>query len=244
MNKHATRFPWLASDAQLADVQVRQTLAMGLVPLGRAALLAAASFPETPGPGLWIGAGMAAGGMGMLWGMWRKSGGGPLKGYSTAHFLVRYGLILLCPALLWQAFGDLVLEKAGPVAPALAGVLLVLYPAGRILRERLGEGGPGGARAAMAWMVCRQLQTALGTVAAAAGLSGAIVDAHRDYPTDPTPLLMVIWMLALVATLASAAAAAAEWNRLYGKPRMPQPLDDPPPAGGAKNPVNFGSDRF
>lgn len=244
MSKHATRFPSLAADAQLADVQVRQTLAMGLVPLGLSALLAAAAFPEAPGPGLWVGAGLAAGGMGLLWWLWRKSGGRSLRGFSTTHFLVRYGLVLLCPALLWQAFGELALEMAGPAPPVLVGGLLLLYPVGRILGERTGEGGPGGARTALACVVCRQLQAALGTVAAATGLSGAIVDAHRDYPTDPTPLLMVIWMLALVVVLAAAAGAAAEWSRLYGKPRTPQALDDFPPAEGAKNPVNFGSDRF
>lgn len=43
-----TRFPTLASNAALADVQVRQTLAMGLVPLGLALLLMAAMAPDPP----------------------------------------------------------------------------------------------------------------------------------------------------------------------------------------------------
>ncbi|MDD3440806.1 MAG: hypothetical protein PHU50_05070, partial [Kiritimatiellae bacterium] len=68
MKEPATRFPSLASNAALADVQARQTLAMGLVPLGLALLLMAAMAPDRPLPGLWAGAGLALGGMALMWG--------------------------------------------------------------------------------------------------------------------------------------------------------------------------------
>ena len=79
----------LGAEAPLANVQVRQTLAFGLVPLGLALLLMAAGAPDWPAAGLWGGAAAALGGMALLWGLWRRSGGRPLRGYSLVHYLFR-----------------------------------------------------------------------------------------------------------------------------------------------------------
>jgi hypothetical protein len=44
-----------------------------------------------------------------------------------------------------------------------------------------------------------------------------VLDAHRDYPTDPTPLLLFFWLLALLAVLISVVLAAARWHQLFGR---------------------------
>ena len=239
-------FPSLCAEAALADVQVRQTLAMGLVPLGIVLLLVAAKWPEWPAPGLWAGAIAAVGGMvGIEW-LWRRSGHRRLRGYSTFHFLVRYLFVVLCPLALWLVFGETILELAGILPPILMGLLLLVYPVSRILRERVGADPRLAPRTEMAHIVCQQIEMVLGTFALVGLLSGAVLDAHKDYPTDPTPLLLVFWLLALIALLVGAVVGAAHWTRLYTTPRPPQPLDDPPPPPPADpaTRVNFGSDRF
>lgn len=244
MKAPATRFPSLGSDAALADVQVRQTMAMGLVPLGIALLLMAAMAPDWPTPGLWVGAGAALGGMTLVWGLWRRSGHRYMRGFSTTHFLVRYLFIILCPALMWAVFGEVILDLAGWFPPALLGLLLLLYPVGRILQERVGADPLRAPHVEMARIVCQQLQMVLGVFALTGMLTGAVLDAQRDYPTDPTPLLLFLWLLALLAVLAGVVLAAAHWKRLFGKTRPPQPLDDPPSAPPPENRLRFGSDKF
>ena len=245
MKTRATRFPSLGSDAALADVQVRQTLAMGLVPLGMALLLMAAMAPDWPTPGLWIGAGASMGGMALLRTLWRMSGNRYMKGFSTTHFLVRYLFIVLCPALLWIVFGEVVVEKAGWLPPVLLGALLLLYPVGRILQEREGSGPGETPRVEIARIACGQLQMVLGVFAMIGGLAGAVVDAQEDYPTDPTALLLFLWMLALLAVLGGAVMVVGHWKRLFGKSKAPpQLLDDVSSHETAKNPLRFGSEKF
>jgi hypothetical protein len=244
MKAPATRFPSLGSEAALADVQVRQTMAMGLVPLGIALLLMAAMSPDPPRAGLWIGALLSLGGTGLIWSLWRRSGHRYMRGYSTTHFLVRYLFIVLCPALLWMVFGGVLLELAGWLPPALLGLLLLLYPVGRILRERVGGDPLQAPHVEMARILCRVAQMALGVLAGAGMLSGAIVEAQQDYPTDPTPLLLFLWILALLMILSGVVLAAAHWIRLFDRSGPPQPLDDVPPAPPAGLAPRFGSDRF
>ena len=238
-------FPALGAGAALADVQVRQTLALGLVPLGIALLLMAAGAPRWPSAGLWIGAGAALGGMALLEGLWRRSNHGPLRGFSTVHYLVRYLFVVLCPLALWIVFGATILEMAGIFPPILVGLLLLVFPVSRILRERVGANPQLAPRTEMAHIVCQQIEMVLGTFALVGLLSGAVLDANQDYPTDPTPLLLVFWLLALIALLIGAVIGAAHWSQLYSTPRPPQPLDDsPPPAADSKIGVRFGSERF
>ena len=242
------REPWFASlgaAAALADLQLRQTLAMGLVPLGIALLLMAAGAPEWPSPALWTGAVTALAGMALLWGLWRKSGQRYLRGYSTTHFLVRYLFIVLCPVLLWIVFGEVILAMGGVFPPVLLGLLLLIYPASRILRERVGLDPTQAPHAEMAYLICRQIEIVLFAVAVMGLLSGAILDANRDYPTDPTPLLILLWILGFMAVLAGVVMGTAHWARLFGRRNPPQPLDDePPPSKPPKSPLRFGSDRF
>ena len=244
MKERLPWFPSLCAEAALADVQVRQTLALGLVPLGVVLLLIAARAPEPPLPSLWIGLGVVFGGMGLLWGRWRRSGRRRCRGFSTAHFLIRYLFIVLCPALLWIVFGDTILEMAGIFPPILLGLLLLIYPVSRILRERAGPDPARTPHVEMARILCGQIEMVLGVFAFMGLVSGAVLDANRDYPTDPTPLLLLFWLLALMALLAGATIGAAHWTRLFGASRPPQSLDDDPPPAPPKNPLRFGSDQF
>ena len=237
-------FPSLGAEAALADVQVRQTLAMGLVPLGIALLLMAAGAPDWPAPGLWTGAGAAIAGMALLWGLWRKSGRRHLKGYSTTHFLVRYLFIVLCPGLLWLVFGATILEMAGWLPPVLMGLLVLLYPVGRMLHERIGADVAPPPRIEKAYLAVRQAESLLGILALAGMVSGAILDAHRNYPTDPTPALILVWLLATIAILVSVVIGLAQGGARSGPPRPPQRLDDEPPPASPAQSTRFGSDRF
>ena len=244
MKAPATRFPTLASNAALAAVQVRLTLAMGLAPLGLAVLLMAAMVPDPPPPGVWAGAGLALGGMGLMWTLWRRSGHTYRRGYSTVHFLVRYLFVVLCPALLWTVFGEVVMDLAGWLPPLMLAGLLLLYPVGRLLQERVGPDPTQTPGLELARVACRQLQIGLGSVAFAGLVTGAILDAERDYPTDPAPLLIVIWLLTLLALLGGLVLTVAQAQRLYGRPAPPPTLDDPPPPTGGKKPLRFGSEKF
>ena len=245
MTPRAPWFPSLGAEAPLAGVQVRQTLALGLVPLGIALLLMAAGAPDWPAPGLWAGAGLVLGGMVALGALWRRAGGRRLRGYSTTHFLVRYLFIVLCPVLLWIVFGKTILALAGGGPPILLGLMLLTYPAVRILRERIDADPARPSRLPLAYIACRQFEIALGILALAGTLTGAILDANRDYPTDPAALLIVIWLLALLAVLACGVVGYAQGVAWAGPPRPPQALDDePPPAAPPKNPLRFGSEKF
>lgn len=244
MKSRLPLFPSLCAEGGLADVQVRQTLALGLMPLGIVLLLVAAGTPEWPSPGIWFGAGATLGGMGLLWGLWRRSARKPLVGFSTTHFLIRYLFIVLCPVLLWIVFGDVILDLAGLGPPVLVGLMLLVYPVSRILRERSGPDPELSPHIEMARIVCQQIQMVLGVFAMMGLLSGVILDANRDYPTDPTPLLLLLWLLALLALLAGTVLGVAHWARLYGKRGPPQSLDDEPEPSRPRAPPRFGSDRF
>lgn len=237
-------FPSLCAEAPLASLQVRQTLAMGLVPLGIVLLLMAAGAPERPGAGLWGGAAATLGGMAALWFLWRRAGHRHRRGFSTAHFLIRYLFIALGPALLWIVFGEVIVEMAGIFPPLLLALLLLVYPVSRILRERVGPDPLLAPHVEMAHILCQQVEMVLGVFALVGLVSGAVLDANQDYPTDPTPLLLLLWMLALLAVLAGAVLGVAHWVRLFGKRAPPQPLDDLPPPTGPRTSVRFGSENF
>lgn len=244
MKPRSPWFPSLGAEAPLAAVQLRQTLALGLVPLGIALLLMAAGAPDWPSAGLGAGAALVLGGMASLWGLWKASGRRHLKGYSTTHFLVRYLFIVLCPVLLWIVFGPLILEMAGVLPPVLMGLMVLAYPIGRILREKTWTAPARAPRLEMAYIVFRQVEISLGVLAGAGMVSGAILDAHRAYPTDPAPALILVWVLAVLAVLACVVLGVAQGSAVSGPPRPPQALDDAPPAPGPREKLRFGSEKF
>ena len=77
-------------------------------------------------------------------------------------------------------------------------------------------------------------------------ISGAVVDANEGYPTDPTALLLALWVLACMALLAGVVVSAAQWSQLFRRTGPPQPLDDlpPPTAADAAPPQRYGSEKF
>jgi len=177
-------------------------------------------------------------------GLWRRAGRRFMFGYSTGHFLIRYLFVVLCPLLLWIVFGGMILDLAGIVPPILLVLLLLVYPASRILRERVAPDPRAVPHVEMAYIVCQQIEMVLGAFAFIGLVSGAVLDANREYPTDPTPLLLLLWLLALLAVLAGAVLGTAHWIRLFGKRRPPQPLDDPAPPADFPARLRFGSEKY
>ena len=237
-------FPSLSSEASLADLQVRQTLAMGLVPMGIAGLMVALTVPDWPPPGLWLGAGTGLAAMAVLWRLFRRSGGRYQRGFSTLHFSVRYLFLILCPGLMWTVYGRNVLDISGPLPPVLVGLLLLIYPVGRILREQIGPDPAQCPRLEMLCILCQQVEMVLAVIAVIGIVTGAILDANQDVPSDPTALLILLWMFAVLAVLGAAVLVAAHWIRLFGRVDHPQPLDDPPPRTSSPNTLRFGSEKF
>ena len=244
MKDHRPLFPSLSSEASHADLQVCQTLAMGLVPMGIAGLMVALTAPGWPPPGLWLGTGTGLGALGVLWNLFRRSGGRYRRGFSAFHFAVRYLFLILCPGLMWTVYGNSILDISGLLPPILVGCLLLVYPVGRILREQLGPDPEQSPRLEMLCIVCQQLEAVLAILAVIGILIGAILDANRDVPSDPTTLLILLWMFAVLAVLGAAVLVAAHWIRLFGRVDHPQPLDDPPPKADASKALRFGSEDF
>ena len=114
----------------------------------------------------------------------------------------------------------------------------------RILRARVGPDPRLAPHLEMAHIACQQLEMVLLVFALAGLVSGAVMDANRDYPTDPFPLLIVIWLLAFLTLLAGAVMGFSHWVQLYTKTAPPQTLDDEPENSGPPPPGPFGSDRF
>ena len=244
MKDYQPLFPSLSAEASLADVQVRQTLAMGLVPMGIAGLMIAMTAPNWPPVGLWLGTAIGLGAMVMLWKLFRRSGGHYLRGFSTLHFAVRYLFLVLCPGLMWTVYGKTVLDISGLLPPILVGLLLLIYPVGRILREQLGPDPAQTPRLEMACILCQQVEMVLAVIAVIGILTGAILDANKDLPTDPTAILLFLWMLPVLTVLGAAVLVAAHWIRLFGKVDHPQSLDDPPAKTESKTLLHFGSEKF
>ena len=132
MKARGPLFPSLGAETALADVQMRQTLALGLVPLGLVLLLFAAAAPDAPPWSVWVAGGLALGGLAVLAGMWRRAGRRYLRGYSTTHFLIRYLFVILCPSAV-DCVRATILELGGLFPPLLLALLLLLS-SGHILR--------------------------------------------------------------------------------------------------------------
>lgn len=239
-------FPSLLPDAPLASLPYRQTLALALVPLGTALLLAAALLPETPS-GAFLA--VLAGGLAPLLlfaGVWpvlvRRNRTFP--GAGLLHYLVRCVPLLLTPALLWMAFHRVLHETAGAWPLVLLAAAFVLHPVSRILHETASP------RLALARLWVRQTEVLLVLLGVLGLLSGAILEAHKDYPTDPTVLLLVLWMLGILLFVATLVLSSIQWQTLRARSvpvAPPQPLDDPPPGGDpqtASSGINFHSDVF
>jgi hypothetical protein len=238
-------FPDLLPSAPLAVLPYRQTLALALVPLGTALLLAAALLPETPSAAFLMA--LSAGLLPTLlfaaiWpGLVHR--GRTFPGAGLLHYLLRCVPILLTPALLWMAFHRVLHETAGAWPLVLLASAFVLHPVSRILHEA------GSPRLELARLWVRQTEVLLVLLGVLGLLSGAILEAHKDYPTDPTVLLLVLWMLGILLFVATLVLASIQWQTLRAGsvPGIPgQPLDDPPPPGDPSKPctLDFHSDEF
>lgn len=242
-------FPGLAPDAPPPGPvwAYRQTLVLGLLPVGTALLLAAALLPDTPSRAfLWT---LACGMLPLLLfaALWPRAmhRARRFRGAGLLHYLVRCSPAILTPALLWIAFHRVLHETAGAWPLILLAAALVLHPVTRILHETASP------RLELARLWVRQTEVLLVLLGILGLLSGAILDAHKDYPTDPTVLLLVLWMLGILLFVASLVLAAIQWQHLrggLGGAPVPQPrlLDDPPPppSPDAPAPLEFHTDDF
>lgn len=242
-------FAALAPDAALAGMAYRMTILLGLIPLGTALLLAAALLPETPS-----GAFLATLGGGLLpmllfavlWpGVLRR--GRSFRGAGLLHYFVRCVPAILTPGLLWLAFHRVLHETAGAWPLVLLAVAIVLHPVARILHEMASP------RFELARLWVRQTEVLLVLLAVLGLISGSILEAHKEYPTDPTVLILLLWILGILLFVAGILLAAFQWQRLRGDMRggtiLPQSLDDPPEEGGEAGsavaaPLEFHTDEF
>lgn len=242
-------FASLAPDAPspLPGLAYRQTLLLGLIPLGTALLLAAALYPDAPSTAFLA---TLAGGMvplllfAALW-PWAMRRPCRFRGAGVLHYLVRCTPAFLTPALLWLAFHRVLHETAGAWPLILIAVALVLHPVSRILHETASP------HLELARLWVRQTEVLLILLAILGLLSGAILEAHKDYPTDPTVLLLILWILGILLSVASLVLAAIQWQNLRGEidtayAPLSQPLDDPPPPSSPAfpTPLEFHTDDF
>lgn len=240
-------FPALHPAHPTASLQRWQTAAVGLLPTGLALFFLAL---DAPGRERW-GWGAAAG-LGVLavhqavwaWLVRRMRGReGRGGGLGLVHHLVRSFFFLLMPWMAWSAYGELLGEHGGVWPFAALGVLVALHPAERIAREAAKNGSPRRMQVRETFVVA---EIWAGLAGVAGLLSGAIQEAHKDYPTDPTLLLLALW----VATLLAGGAAllvlllrGAERGLLLSV-RTNQPLDDEPEDAPPAPPERRPSDDY
>ena len=243
MKREGAYFPSLDAHAECAELQMRQTLAMGLIPLGIALFLMAMVSPGPIPAGLWPGAGGALALMGAMRALWARARRAPLEGFAPAHFLIRYGLLAICPLLVWAVFGDSILAQSGAMPPVLVGLLILLYPANRLIRERLAPAPEEHPRLELAHLLLVHAQTGMVVLALGGMLAGAVRDAQGDYATDATSLLLFIWLVVMLVMLGVVLSLFLHWQRLFGRRLQMQKLDDDPPPP-KDLPTRFGSERF
>ena len=239
-----TFFSSLSPAAPLPHLAYFHTLALALVPLGTALVLAAALLPDTPSPAFLS---TLAGGLlptilfALLWplALRRKR---PFPADGLLHYLVRFAAIALTPVLLALSFDRVLNETAGAWPMILLAAAIVLHPVSRILHETASP------RLELARLWVRQTEVLLVLLAILGLLSGAILEAHKDYPTDPTVLLLLLWILGILLFVASLLLAAFQWQRLHGGDgtALPRPLDDPDPEPlpSSPAPLDFHTDEF
>jgi len=250
-------FPRLAARGPGAGVELAQTVASLLVAVGAAGVLAAGGL--YPAGGLWQplaagGAGLAA--LGVLAAARRKAGRAPAGeeddpgGFSSLHFAARYaaGWLLAVLALVFLCGG------AGFGGKGVTAFLFALgagavHPALRVLRASAAvvaeEEGAVPLRL-LAWIaVFRFAFFALAVCSVTSFLSGAILQAHEPYPTDPTFLLLALWLVAGIAILGGLSLLITYIGTIYGLRMAPRPLDDEP-GPGETEPVagRFHSEEF
>ncbi len=224
-------FPALHPAHETAPLQQAQTAAIGALPLGLALFFLAL---DAPGRERWAWGAAAA--LAVLavhqaawFGLVRRLRGRPGRfgGLGLVHHLVRSFFFLLLPWMLWCACGGWLSEHGGAWPFAMLGILLALHPAERIARETAKNGSPVRMQVRETFVVA-EIWAGVATVAGL--LSGAILEAHKDYPTDPTLLLLALWVVALLAAGAALLVLllrAAERGLLLAQSAN-QTLDDEP----------------
>ena len=224
-------FPALHPAHPTASLQRWQTAAIGLLPPGLALFFLALDLPDR---GRWAwGAWAALAVVALHQAVWprliRALRGRPGRfGWlGLVHHLVRSFFFLLLPWMAWCACGGL-LDERGDVWPfAMFGILVALHPVERIAREAAKNGSPRRMQLRET-VVVAEIWAGLAGVAGL--LSGAILEAHKDYPTDPTILLLALWVAALLAAGAALLVLllrGAERGLLFNE-QTNQPLDDEP----------------
>lgn len=228
---HLRLFPALHPAHETAALQQAQTAAIGALPLALALVFLVL---DAPGRERWAWGAAAA--LAVLavhqaawFGLVRRLRGRPGRfgGLGLAHYLVRSFFFLLLPWMMWSAWGGLLGER-GDVWPfAMLGILVALHPAERIAREAAKNGSPLRMQVRETFVVA---EIWAGVAAVAGLLSGAILEAHKAYPTDPTLLLLALWVVALLAAGAALLVLllrAAERGFLLAQ-NAHQTLDDEP----------------
>lgn len=243
-------FPRLLPAAAAARLEIAQTIAYALLPLGAALFLRAGGY-YTPG-GLWAlhAILLVAGVMPtVLVFAWRRTLRHPhalASRFSCLQYFFRYYAILLLVSLLLIFLAGIGMGAQGMWAFIFMLLGTAVFPITRVLRGGAAPlHDPLPPQRAVRLAACHVLMFSAYTLAVATFLSGAILRANEAYPTDPTLLVLVFWLIATLLIICSLTLFVNYIGVLYKKQRIHQPLDDPPPpAAAAAAPPRFHTDSF
>lgn len=239
--------------------ELRQTYAIGLLPLLIWLVLWMANWPRLPSPGATGLLGMTAGLLLCLWGAWNLEPGKWKHEQWCAHlhFATRYLLAGFSLLMLWWA-----IQSLGLVIPVwvdiFAIVLILVWPLARFLHEFYDHPDkPLPPRQNMFQYALFLFRIAIGVWFVTGCINTIILELNRDYPTDPTAILVFFRALAGIITLACFILTAGHWHTLFGRRKTDEirfeevENQDTPPDDSAGRPdaaparrVSFGSDKY
>lgn len=195
-----------------AHLQVRRIQQLGLLPLFITLALMYATHPMT-GPGLWTALGLCAGLEMILWGAYSlrtertqlSSWGAYLiemhdLWFPFFLFFAKYGFIAIGLSVLWIALTELGFPSTAWHHLAFTAYVILL-PIGRFIRELAGTDPPP--RLDITDNLCRMTTVILLAMVIAHVLSRAIISQSAPYGTDTDPLLLLVWILAILVIVSA-----------------------------------------
>lgn len=205
--------------------ELATTLCMGVGAAAAAGIVGVSGFhaPGMEGVFPWVAAAVLAACVALAAG-WRRGE----KSFGTWHFFVRYAFGWTLAAVLVGLLGGTGLDGVGMGAFVSLLAAGAMYAPARVLaRAMLLAGDAAGKGVRLGHAACREGMW-LGLLAGTGCfLTGAIVVASEPYGTDPTVLLLVIWLAVAVLACGALGMLANYAGFLYGHRTEWKAIDDP-----------------